>query len=647
MAGLAVSPVLRQMPHGRFGELILIALSGWGIALAVRRSTGWNTASVLAGLWLLPMMLFAGVGPFFAVMVLALASAALGGWAFARQPLPVQVLAGSLVLAGVLGWLLQVPLHHRWVLLPLLLGLIGLRQRALRDALCQARVRWGANVAAAPRMATFAMLVVGLAATGSWIPTLQYDDLTYHLGLPWQLMEQAVYQPSPELQLWALAPWGSDVLHAVPQVLAQAEARGAVNALWLLLMATGVHGFAARLGASAARCWLAVALAASLPLTAGLATSMQTEPLAAAALAWMAALIAGPRERSLHFWLLLAVLAGGLAAVKLPAAAMAAVLVLWALVRHRWPSLPGIALVLGVAALIGGASYAQAAWLTGNPVLPLFNGVFQSPVMAPVNFADTRWQAGFGSGFDLLWRMTFDSPRYFESHHGAAGFVLVSGAGLWLLALLRRRTRAAALASTVVLLLPLLPVQYLRYAYPGIVLLCAVMAAAAPSRRSMHVLLIATCVLNVAYMANGNWMLRGGAVKDTVRSGGDAAPLMVQFAPERSLIAALRTAGATEGNVLLLDRTDAFAAELGRRGRTVSWYSPRLEAAATRADAEPTGSAWSALLQKEGIVHVIVREDTITPPQAAALQHLGATRRLAIGGREWWSLPVRTASAGH
>lgn len=645
--GLVTSPVLRQMPHGRFGELVLIALVALGIAAASRRLRGWGIAEGVAGFFLLALMLFAGIAPFVAAMVMALAAAAIGGTLAPRQPVSLQIITGSLLLAGTLGWLLQLPLHHRWVLLPILVGVIVLRRHALRDVLCRTRVQWREAVGSAPKLSVFAVLLLGLASTGSWIPTLQYDDLAYHLRLPWQLMEQAAYLPAADQQIWALAPWASDILHAVPQVIAGSEARGPVNALWLVLIATGVYRFAAALGAAAPARWLAVALAASLPLTAGLATSMQTELLTAAGLAWLAALVAGPREAGLRFWLLVAALAGGLAAVKLTAGAMAAVLVLWALCRHRWPSLPGIALVVLVAALAGGASYAQAAWLTGNPVLPLFNGVFQSPVMAPANFSDPRWQAGFGSGFDLLWRMTFDSPRYVESHHGAAGFVLVACAGLWLLALLQARTRTAALACTAVLVLPLLPVQYLRYAYPGIVLMCAVVAAAAPDRRSLQVLLIATCILDVGFMANGNWMLRSGAVKDTVRHLGDTAPLMARFAPERSLIAAMRTAGATGGNVLLLDRTDAFAAELGGRGRTVGWYAPRLEAAATRADADPSGRTWHALLQAEGICHVIVRADTLTPAQAAALQQTGALLRLTVGGRAWWSLPACDASAGH
>lgn len=650
LTGLVLYPVLQQLPSGRFGELLLLGLLSWGLGALLRRVTGIATASAAAGVWLLPLLVFAGPLPVLFSALMALACAALGMTVFPRQPLPAQVLAGALLLAGTVGWLLPLPIHHSWLYLPLFGVLVYARRQALRTALVAQRQRWQHAVAAAPGTATLVVIIVGLASTGTWLPTLQYDDLAYHLRLPWQLLQHAAYVPAPEQQVWAVAPWASDVLHALPQLIARQESRGAVNALWLLLMASGVWRLASVLGAAPRAAWLAVGLACSLPLTAGLGTSMQTEPLTAAVLVWMAALIAGSTVRNSsgrddRFWWLLAVLGGGMLAVKLTAAAMAAVLVGWALLRHPWPRLRTIIAVLLSALAVGGASYAHAAWLTGNPVLPLFNGVFQSSYFAPVNFADDRWHAGFGIGLDLLWRMTFDSGRYLEAHAGAAGFALVALAGLWLLALLQPRTRSATLACTVVLFLPLLPIQYLRYAYPGMVLLCAVFAAAAPDRRPVYWLLIATCVLNVAYLSNGNWMLRAGAMKYSLGAGTDVTALLQRYAPERALATAIRASDDRTGNVLLLSPSDPFAAEFGRAGRTVSWYAPHLQAAASAADADASGAGWMRLLQAEHVRHIIARDEQLSPAQQQALQALGARPALRLGGRTWWQLPATHAAA--
>jgi len=647
LPGFALYPLLRQLPSGRVGDLLILGLLCWGIAALLRRFTGLATASAAALLWLLPLILLAGVVPVLSTALMAMACLALGSWLFPRQPPALQLLGGLMLLAGTVGWLLLLPIHHRWVYLPVFLLLIGLRRQALHAALKDQLDHWNRAVAASPGTATLSVLVVGLASAGSWLPTLQYDDLAYHLRLPWQLMQQAAYVPAPQYQVWALAPWASDVLHAIPQLIAQQEARGAVSALWLLLMAAGVWRLASILGSTTRAAWLAVALACSLPLTTGLATSMQTEPLTAAVLAWMAVLIASPQTPRDGFWWLLAMLAGGLAAMKLTAGAMAALLVCWALLRHRWPRPLSIVGVLLLALAVAGSSYAFAAWLTGNPVLPLFNGVFQSSYFAPVNFADDRWHQGFGLGLDLLWKMTFDSGRYLESHAGAAGFALVALAGLWLLALLQTRTRAAAVACTAVLLLPLLPMQYLRYAYPGMVLLCAVLAAAAPDRRPVYWLLIATCVLNFAYMANGNWMLRSGGVKHSLAALGNEAPLQERFAPERLLADAIRRSGDAHGTVLLLSSSDPFAAEFGSRGRTISWYAPTLQAAAVAATDDPSGEAWAELLRAEDVQHLIVRDDGMTPALQHALQQMHGVQRASVRGRSWWELPAASkADAG-
>jgi hypothetical protein len=324
---------------------------------------------------------------------------------------------------------------------------------------------------------------------------------------------------------------------------------------------------------------------------------------------------------------------------------MALVVLAWALIRHPWPS-PARALAsLGAGLAIAGSSYAYAGLIAGNPLLPMFNRWFRSPYFPLADLADNRWHAGFGG--DLLWKMTFDTDHYLEAHKGAAGFMLVALCGLWLLSFFRRDTRATAIVATTVLLLPLIPMQYLRYAYPGFVLLCAVLAATAGSAEGGHRyswLLIGVCLLNLGFQANSNWILRQGALKQTLKALGRDAPVMARFAPERVLAAAIRDAGDTSGNVLLLDTRDAFFAEFGSRGRSVSWYSPRLDAAAIQAGQDASGEAWIELLRCQNVRHVILRSATVTPAQMQALRSVGAIRRATVAETEWWELPSAGAT---
>ena len=639
VVGFATTGLLARLPSNRFSELLVLALVTWGLAHGLRRLRGVPVASGLALLWVALLPLFAGVLPVMATLLMALAVFALGQRLFPRLPMALQTLLGLLLVAGLLGWFLLLPVHHRGIYLLLCTGAILWQRTALRHAFGSTRAGWRQAIDASPRMATFAVMILGLASTGLWLPTMQYDDLSYHLRLPWQLMELGVYHPAPEHQIWALSPWLGDVTHAAAQIMAGAESRGPVNAVWLLLLGSGAWHLAAHIGAGVLLRWLSVAIVASLPMTAMLAGGMQTELPTAAALLWMCVLAAAPRDGWLGFWLALAILAGGLWAMKTLSALLTVPVLVWALARHPWPSVPGICLVLITGMLVGGASYALAAWVAGNPVLPLFNAVFQSPYFPPVNFSDARYQTGFRPG--LAWDLTFHSSRYAENFDGAAGVVLVALAGCWLLALLKPATRAAVCVAAIILILPLLLTQYLRYAYPGIVLLCVVAVSAFGQqrlRRSLTALLVAVCVFNLAYQSTSFWMLRGGAVKLAIRNIGNNAPLFEAYAPERLLSAAIRAEGSGTGTVITLDSVDAFTAEFGIRGRTLSWYSPSLQAAAIAAAEDASGGRWSALLRDQQVEHVIVRTKTLTVAQQLALQSLGATLRREAGPLQWWSL---------
>lgn len=641
--GLARYRLWEQWPSGRLGDLLILGLVAWGFSWMTARISRLPQATGVVVFWLLLLLVFAGPLPVLATALLVLTALALGSLLLAQGPAALQALLGVLLLAGVLGWVLPLPVHRGWVYLLLCAGLVAWRWRAGLRTLRATWIGWNQVVAASPGLATFCVIVIGLAAAGCWLPTLQYDDLAYHLRLPWQLQEQGFYAPAPQYQVWALAPWLSDVVHALPQLMAGAEARGPVNAFWVLVLASGLWHLSDRLGASTAARWLAMAVALSLPLTTALVGGMQTELPTAATLVWLFALVAGPRDGDFRFWLALAVLAGGLMAIKTTSGAMATIPLLWALFRHPWPSVPRILLVMVSGLAVAGSSYLYGEVLAGNPVLPLFNAWFKSPYFASTNFFDARWQTGFGPG--LFWDMSFDTDRYVEAYDGGGGFLLIALAGPWLLSLLHRNTRAAALAATTVLLLPLIPLQYLRYAYPGLAVLSAVLVttAFAVNARDARRLAIGLCVLHLAFQANGHWTLRYGAIKQTVKAAGRDAPLLAKYAPERLLADQIRLRGGPAGNVLVLDASQAFFAEFGTRGRTVSWYSPLLSTAAAVAEQDPSGQGWVAFLRRENISDVIARSKTTTAAQRKALLASGARQQMVVEETEWWILPSETA----
>ncbi len=622
-----------------------VGVSGWLLHRVLR----WQPASCIATIWLVLLVAFAGPLPVLATSLLAIAALGLGSTLLpAALAAPCMralfaLLGGLALIAGTLGWLLPLPIHRIWIYLPALLVLAIWRRAAVRALLVPLPAAWRAAATACPGYAALAALVVGLASTACWLPTMQFDDLSYHLALPSQLQLLGYYRLDFASNLWALAPWSGDVLHALVQLLANTEARGALDALWLVLTASLLWELGASLDLEHWACALLVTLYASQPIVMMLAGGMQTEgPATAVTLALALLVMRAPDEPDPSTLRLAAVLTGLLLGLKILHAVAIPPMLLWLLYRWRgrlpWRALPtAIALCL----LVGGSSYAYAFALTGNPLLPLYNGLFRSPAYDAINVVDARWSAGLH--WDLPWQITFDAPRYMESFHGGAGFVLVALSGALLLALLNRKTRALTLAGLVVTLLPLSQLQYLRYAQPGLVLLLPALVAAATmvtGRRSAAFLLSALVGLNLAFQTSANWMLQSGVVEKRVEDGTTAT--VAQFAPERSIAAYLR-ARPEQGSVLYTG--NPFFAELAGRGFVVVWYDRALSALASSAEHDASGAAWRAAFARIGVRWVETTPSQASPALKAALA--GAERVLVVGDADLWHLPPSPNRSGN
>lgn len=315
-------------------------------------------------------------------------------------------------------------------------------------------------------------------------------------------------------------------------------------------------------------------------------------------------------------------------------------LLMYAVWRHR-ADLPWtrLAPAFVVFAMLASSSCVQSWLATGNPLLPLFNDIFRSPYFPPEQFSDPRWHAGIGP--DLLWRMTFDTDRYVEGWDGGLGFALIALAGMWCLRLLRPGHRALMLAATTLLLLPLLPMQYARYAFPGIALCVVLLPIGGENelgKRTLSWLVIAVCLLNLAYQANASWLHHSAALKRTIRSPFDDSTLLQAYLPERLLLR--RMPAGDPGVVLAADPARGFVAELAGRGRTVSLHDPSLAEAARGADRDAAGQAWGALLARERIAWLLVNAETASPALRAGLGHIGATRTDNVDRIELWHVPV-------
>lgn len=634
VCGFASHAMWRVLPWERFALSLVLALFAAVAAWPLHRFARWSWASSLGAVWIAALIWFTGPWPAVAIAGLTAAAVAVGlsivPSAMSAR-LAIAATVGLAVIAGIAGWTLTWPLHYRAVWWAIAIAAVLWQRRELRAVAFSTVTGWRLAVSTAPRWAAAAVALLGLASTACWIPTMQVDDLAYHLDLPSQLLRYAHYRPDPSHQVWAMAPWMGDVLQGLTTLMAGEHARGAVNGVWLLLSATSLWSASTSLGGRSFEQWACVALFASMPPLVWMAGGMQTELPAAAVLAALMAVIVSPSSGRLYPG---AVLLGALFALKGVHVLSAVPLVLYAGWRHRaglqWRQLiPGLIIV----ALIGGSSYWQSWQRTGNPVLPLFNEIFESPYYAAENYRDVRWNAGITPS--IVWDLVFDTDRYVEAWDGGIGFSLIALSGAWLVALLHKSTRGIALALTLTLLLPLLPLQYVRYAYPGLALFVLIAVPHGSSRFGPRFRWVVTaiCLLNLAFQANASWLHHSGALKRTIRSGGDATAVYPYYVPERELLEAIPE-GDT-GLVLATNPSRGYIAELGGRGRVVFDHDPALKAAREVAESDPTGDGWTRLFVEHRIRWALVTPASASPALNAGLAEHG-TRVAVIGDAELW-----------
>jgi hypothetical protein len=639
-AGLIVHETWRVLPIERLALSLALALMAWVLAWPLKRWFRVSWATALVAVWSAALVVYAGPLQVLATAMLGLGALSIG-LRFTPDALPgsrtaLATTVGLMIIAGLTGWVVTLPIHTVWLWAVALLTSITWQRHVLLRAARTAMAGWNQAVALSPRAAMLCVMLLGLASTACWLPALQMDDLTYHLGLPSQLMQHARYAPAAEYQVWSFAPWAGDVLHGIASVLSRRDAHGAVNALWLVLAAGAACSIASSLRASPTERWASLALFASLPPLVWIAAGMQTELAATAVTLTLVAVIVADTPGRLCVG---TVLFAGLFALKLVHGMAALPLLLYAAWKHwplrPWRRLAPAALLFAALAL---SSYAQSWLATGNPVLPIFNSVFQSPYFPVEQFNDPRWHAGFT--LDLPWRITFDTDRYVEGWDGGFGFVLIALSGLWLLQLFRPGKRALMVAVTAAVLLPLIPMQYARYAFPGVAVLAVLLPIgdeAALGRRVLLWLVIGVCALNLAYQANASWLHHSAALKRTIRSPFDDTATLQAYLPERLLLRRLDT-----GLLLATDPARGFIAELGGRGRTLSSHDPSLAAAALRANEDASGAAWAELFAREHIRWVLLNPDAASPALRAGLARAGAKREATLDDIELWRRPTAT-----
>ena len=592
---------------------------------------------------LVGLVVFAGPATLASALLLMVAALGLGSLADqdGAPSATTSLVVGLGLIAAIVGWLLPVPVHQRWLYLSLAAVVIVWRRRPIARQLRAAFESVDGLASTRPQWTILLVAAVTVASLGLWLPSLNYDDNAVHLILQSQLRFDGYYHLDVQTQSWAVAPWANNVLHGVAAMLAGGEARAAVASLWLLLGVAGAWRLARALDASPGTALAAAAVFASQPLTGYFTTAMQVDGASTAILLNLAALTAG-QDRGRLSGVAVGAICGLLLALKTSNLLYMLPLLGWLVaVRPEGQRLRWALIALATLLAIGGSSYAYATLVTGNPLFPFFNGFFQSPYYPLENFADPRWRAGIS--WRSLWDLTFNTVAFGEFYPGAAGFALLALLPAALVDAVRRpASRWLLLWALATGWLVFSYLQYLRYIFPALSVLCVlgvVGLARLVDRRVFAGVVIAVWLANAALMPTTHWIARENPWMPLLRDGPDARNDLVRtFMPERALLERVM-AGNPDACVLMGDPKKPFVG--AGHGHAISMhrrYDPELWQARNTADADASGERWTSLLVSVEPSFVVV-DVAVRGPMVKALEGLGYARVDREGSLEAWNKP--------
>lgn len=535
------------------------------------------------------------------------------------------LLPGMALQLAMFGLLLHLPLNHRALYLLLqALPLALLAQPARRHELLQPLLDCRAverNLLNHIPCIPFAVLLVLLAAVARYalFPTISGDDNALHLRLWTELAWQHEYSFDVRSLAWAVAPFALDLVHAVISLTAGTDARGALNLLLYGLLLRQLWCICGHWQLAPGYRWLLLALFASTPLVANLLITLQTELfMALLATTGLRLLLASDGSWLGGNGLALLAVAAILCATKLPGAVLGLLLLapalwLWQLPQaHAWQALDrrsrawlcGFVLACAWVAL---HSYLVAWLVTGNPLFPLYNGIFRSPWFDPVNFSDGRWIHGFS--LESYWNAFFATARHYESRDFVAGFQYLFLLPLGFLLLLCNTPARQAWALGLPLfgfgLVMFGNTQYWRYLFPVMPL---AMAALAPllaegrqwrwQRRVNAGAMLCCLGLNLWFLPGISYLMAIPPGSVYSESGRSAATLA--YLPEKAFSA--KVSAMAPGSTVLYQPERPFGAVLHGEPWYPMWYAPsrRDLAAAIR-----TPAALEQALREQGIDFVV------------------------------------------
>jgi len=472
------------------------------------------------------------------------------------------------------------------------------------------------------------------------MPEVGHDALAMHLFIPGHLAARHEWGFDVSTYVWAVMPMLGDWLFSIGYMLAGEQAARLINVGFIFVLGWLIRDLVVWAGGNAIGARWAVLLFLTTPLTFTESSSLFIESI------WTAFVVAGSLavfklvqsdDDQVTHLPVAGILLGGALAAKAVTFTILPVLFLVLVWRYRsWMKLQSIsALTAGLFLFlsIGVIPYAMAWYLTGNPVFPFFNQIFQSPLWPAVAF-DSSATFGMGLTWDVLYQVSFHTEKFLESRAGAAGFqwlLLFSPALLILVASRHYRGIVLFLVAVLSVALTFQSTAYLRYIFPSFAWVAAGIGVAITVgytssvvfRRFLFVVGWTVILLNVAFFKSGTYY--GDLSLQALMSKSDRKAYLNNRLPIRNAIELVNNLNTERTPVAVF--SSPLTAGLNSDGLYPNWYNYRFHA---KVSETTTSSDMAQLLMDQGVDYIILDSNWGTPDNRMLIEPV--TQQLAVFG---------------
>lgn len=349
------------------------------------------------------------------------------------------------------------------------------------------------------------------------MPEVGHDALAMHLFVPAHMASRHQWAFDAGTYVWAVMPMLGDWIFTIGYMFAGEVGARLINIGFILMVGRLIFELALWAGASGIGARWGALIFLSTPLTFTESSSLFIESI------WTAFLLAGflvlllqsnEAHKSRSYLCSASMLFGFAMATK--AVTISLIPIILALYCYKflrspknfttWIMLPIIFIV------ISSIPYLTAWWLTGNPIFPFYNGIFQSIYYPPVNFSAPKFDNGLT--WDVLYQVTFNSGKYLEATAGVSGFqwlILFIPTAIFIIISKERRGSVLLIIGALIILLVFYSTSYLRYVFPAWAILSAAIGLGLTVRSTENYLFrvillgsaVLVVVLNMLFLSSG------------------------------------------------------------------------------------------------------------------------------------------------